>query len=169
VVTLVTGGHAGDTYRSVTLVGGQLLDNQNFAWYRFTGPTPTPTPTTVPDFLFTPTWNVYCHTGPDRAFDTLDVAMGGQGYPIDGRNLEGTWLRIMLTQARGCWVLAFTGKASIDIAAVRVLISPATPTPTPVVDCSSYKDEKSCEAQATCQWKLSTAPAAVVTYSCTEK
>jgi hypothetical protein len=172
--TVIPSGHEGNTYRAITLGAGQVLASQDFAWYQYSGPTAsptptlTPTPTTVPEFLFIPAMNVNCHTGPDLIFDTLDVAMKGKSYPIDGRNLDGTWLRIMLNSNNGCWVMTNTGTSSIDISAVRVLISPPTPTPTLVVDCASYTDEKSCEAQPVCQWKPSTL-GTVVTYSCTSK
>ena len=79
--------------------------------------------------------------------------MSGQAYLMDGRNLENTWFRIMLTASRGCWVEASTGSASGDTMKLRVLISPPTPTPTKVVACSNFTDQKTCEAQPICQWK----------------
>ena len=164
--TLVPSGHEGKTYRSVTLAAGQSLTGQDFGWYEFKGPTPTPTP--VPGFFFMPSINVNCHIGPGLFFDTLDVAMKGMSYPIDGRNAENTWFRIMLNPNKGCWVLESTGLASGDLSRLRVLLSPPTPTPTAVVDCRTYKDQKSCEAQPMCQWKQSTLVTAV-TYYCTTK
>ena len=180
--TLVPGGHEGNTYRSVMVTSGEVLSGQDFAWYNYSGPTPTPfggssptptpvssfTPTPVPGYFFMPSINVNCHIGPGLFFDTLDVAMKGMSYPIDGRNAENTWFRIMLNPNRGCWVLESTGLASGDLSRLRVLLSPPTPTPTAVVDCTTYKDQKSCEAQPMCQWKQSTLVTAV-TYYCTTK
>ena len=164
--TIIPSGHEGNTYRAITIAAGQVLTGQGFAWYQFTGAAPPPT--TVPGFDFVPSLNANCHTGPGLIFDTLDLALKGQSYPVDGRDLDGTWLRLMLTPTRGCWVRADTGTLTGDIAGVRVLISPPTPTPTAVVACASYKDEKSCEAQLVCQWKQSSLGAAV-TYYCTDK
>ncbi len=167
--TVIPSGHEGNTYRSIIVTAGQLLNGQDFAWYQFTGG-PTPTPTPAQGLSFTPDKNVNCRTGPDRVFGVLDVAMKGQPYPVDGRTLDGSWLRIMLTKTRGCWVLTDTGKASADLSGVRVLISPPTPTPTPVppVDCSTYKDQNSCLAQPACQWKKLPSTAASL-YQCTDK
>ncbi len=164
--TLVTGGHQGLTSRSIHLLEGQFLTGQDFAWYRFTGPTPTPT--SAPHFDFTPAMNLNCHTGPDLVFPALDVLLKGTPYPVDGRNLDGTWLRIMLDANKGCWVMTDAGTPSLDPLGARVLLSPPTPTPTPEIDCSDYKDEKSCEALPVCQWKASTL-GTVATFSCTAK
>ena len=177
--SLIPSGHEGNTYRAVMLAPGEMLSSQDFAWYQYSGPTPTPvasltpTPTEVVSstptpagFVFVPGINANCHSGPGTIFDVLAVAMKGTNYPLDGRNAENTWLRIMFNPNMGCWVLGTSGAASGDLSGLRVLISP--PTPTPVVDCSVYKDQKTCEAHPVCQWKKSlsiTAP----TYSCTSK
>ncbi|HTX89655.1 MAG TPA: SdrD B-like domain-containing protein [Anaerolineales bacterium] len=185
--TVIPSGHEGNTYRSVLLGAGEILNDQDFAWYRFTGgPTPTPTPTSagptftptavgptftptpVPGLIFIPGINLNCHLGPGLIYDTLDVALKGMSYPIDGRNAQGDWLRIMLSPNKGCWVLTRNGQPSGDVSGVRVLIAPPTPTPTMVVNCANYKDEKSCEAQPACQWKQSSLVTAV-TYYCTSK
>jgi hypothetical protein len=129
--------------------------------------TPTPAifipPTLVPTTTFTPTGlglffiphlNAYCRLGPDPIFDSIDVAMKGQSYPIDGRDTGNAWFRIMLGPNRYCWVLQSTGSASGDLSKLRVLFSPPTPTFTPVpVDCSQYKDPKSCIAVQACKWQ----------------
>ncbi|MGD0879081.1 MAG: hypothetical protein ABSA01_13175 [Anaerolineales bacterium] len=121
-------------------------------------PTLTNTPT-LGKLTFTPNLNANCHTGPALIFDVLDVAPKGQSYPIDGRNLAGDWVRIMLNQDRGCWVLASSGIASGDLSGVRVLISPPTPTPTftiiptTAIDCSTYTTKQSCGAVPVCKWQ----------------
>jgi hypothetical protein len=180
--TVIPSGHEGNTYRSVLLGAGETLTGQDFAWYQYAGgPTPTPvasftptpvvsfTPTPVAGFFFIPNINVNCHFGPGPIYDVLDVAMKGKSYPIDGRNAANTWFRIMLEPNKGCWVLENTGSATGDLSKLRVLIDPPTPTFTPVpVDCASYKNQKSCEAQAACKWVQSNSITAV-TYYCTNK
>ena len=122
---------------------------------------PTSTYTPTPGKLsFTPNLNANCHTGPDLIFDVLDVVPKGQSYPIDGRNLAGDWVRIMLNPNRGCWVMASSGIASGDLSGVRVLITPPTPTltftiaPTKSIDCSTYTTKQSCSAVPVCKWQL---------------
>jgi hypothetical protein len=179
--SLIPSGHEGNTYRSVTLGPGVVLSGQDFAWYDYSGSTPTPvaslsptptpvvSPTPTPSgFFFVPSFNANCHKGPGTIFDILGVAMKGTNYPIDGRNAENTWLRIMLNANMGCWVLGTSGTPTGDLSGLRVLISPPTPTPTAVVDCSAYKDQKTCETYPVCQWKKSTTTTAVI-YTCQSK
>jgi hypothetical protein len=114
-------------------------------------PTPTFTPTLVL-LSFTPNINTYCREGPDYSFIANEVAMKGQAYLMDGRNLDTTWYRIMLSQYKGCWVPSSTGTPSGDISALRVLLDVPTYTPTPIIDCTTYLDEVSCNAQPLCAW-----------------
>jgi len=120
---------------------------------------PTFTPTPVPA-VFYPSFNAYCRSGDDTSFPWFDIAMKGSAYPIDGRNFDNTWLRIMITNSRGCWVLASSGSASLDTAKLRVLADVPTLTPTPVPYCRSFTDQESCDSQASCRWikSLITAP-----------
>jgi CSLREA domain-containing protein len=122
--------------------------------------TPSITPTPAP-LTFTPNINAYCRFGPNRLFDYKYLAMKGQSYLMDGRNSDGTWYRIMLTPYEGCWVPFDVGTPSADISGLRELFDiptlVPTDTPTPVVNCSSYTDEKSCEAQPVCVWVFTTA------------
>ena len=121
--------------------------------------TGTFTPTPVPA-VFYPGFNAYCRSGDDTSFPWFDIAMKGSAYPIDGRNFDNTWLRIMITNSRGCWVLASSGSASLDTAKLRVLADVPTLTPTPVPYCRSFTDQESCNSQASCHWvaSLITAP-----------
>ena len=149
--------------RQIYLAAGQILTGQDFGRYQFIGSTPTPvgpsptpvlptfTPTHVP-LSFTPNINAYCRFGPDISFSSIDIAMTGQAYLMDGRNLEGTWYRIMISASAGCWVPAGTGMPSGDTSGLRVLLDVPTPTPTLVFSCASYGDEKSCELNPACQW-----------------
>jgi hypothetical protein len=140
------------------------------------GPNPiiilaTPTLTTTPTGTFTPTpsaiifipgFNANCRSGPNPIFTILDVALKGKSYALDGRNLDGSWYRIMLTPDQGCWVPSTAGTPSADPKGIRVLIEPATPTFTAVpptatatrLACASFKNEKSCQAQPGCGWSL---------------
>ncbi len=118
-------------------------------------PTPTPVPTSTPtpvSFVFTPNINAYCRPGPDPVFGYIEIAMAGQPYLMDGRNLDSSWFRIMISPSMGCWVRANAGTPSGDTSGLRVLADVPTPTPTPVPFCSNFTDEKSCNAQPACQW-----------------
>jgi hypothetical protein len=123
--------------------------------------TPTGTFTPTPSaFFFVPSFNANCRSGPNSIFTIFDVALKGKSYPLDGRNLDGSWYRIMLTADQGCWVPSTAGTTSGDPKGVRVLIEPPTPTLTAVpptatlVACSSFKDEKSCVANPRCGWSI---------------
>ncbi len=120
-------------------------------------PTPTPVPTSTPtpaSFVFTPNINAYCRFGPDPVFGYLEIAMAGQPYLMDGRNLDSSWYRIMISPSVGCWVRANSGTPSGDISGLRVLADVPTPTPTPVPFCSNYTDAVSCRLHSPpCEWK----------------
>ena len=119
------------------------------------GSTPTPT-----GFYFTPKVNANCRLGPDLIFGSTQVAMKGQAYLIDGRNLENTWLYIMLMPQVGCWVPLDVGTPSGDTSKVRVLFAVPTPTPTsPPPTCAMYKSSSTCLAHPECTWVNTTASA----------
>ena len=116
------------------------------------GPTWTPT---AASFTFTPDINAYCRFGPDPIFGWDDhLAMKGQAYPIDGRNFENTWLRLMLTPDFGCWVPRDVGTPSGDTSLVRVLAAIPTPTFTPApFNCEQITDPTTCRRyQSVCNW-----------------
>lgn len=153
--TLVPSGHEGNSYRLILIGAGEDLVAQDFAWY-LEEDVITPTPAA---FSFYPSLNAYCRSGPDPIFGSRGLAMRGQSYPVDGRNLMNTWLYILLTPQVGCWVPVEAGSASGDTSLVRVLNEIATPTFTPPpATCSQYPDEKSCEAHPECIWRGVTAP-----------
>jgi hypothetical protein len=163
--TLVPGGHEANSYRSILLAAGQNLTGQDFAWYTEGGPTPTPVPTDTPTAtptmvppagpFFIPDMNVNCHFGPGLNFATYDVAMKDIPYLLDGRNSSNDWFRIMFDSQHGCWVLKTSGHTSGDISHLRVLISPATPTPVPV-SCDRLLTKDSCTANPACTWVQAT-------------
>jgi hypothetical protein len=117
----------------------------------------TPTPSAI---FFVPGFNANCRSGPNPIFSIVDVALKGSSYSMDGRNLDGSWYRIMLNPNQGCWVPSTAGTPSVDPKGVRVLIEPPTPTFTAVpptatrLACASFKDEKSCQAQPGCGWGI---------------
>ncbi|MGD0752314.1 MAG: hypothetical protein ABSA23_13020 [Anaerolineales bacterium] len=126
-------------------------------------PTPTPTMTLSPTptqagFIFIPNLNANCRSGPNPVFSILDVALKGHSYLMDGRNLDGSWFRIMLTPNEGCWVPSTAGTPPADLTGLRVLIEPPTPTAVPptatLAACSRITNPKICSAQPNCQWKL---------------
>ncbi len=114
---------------------------------------PTDTPT---GFFFTPSMNAYCRFGPDPIFGWDELAMKGQAYLIDGRNLENTWLYIMLRPQMGCWVPLGAGTPSGDTLQVRVLA--AIPTPT-LFNCALFKDYSTCSQHTECKWNRTVTPA----------
>lgn len=118
--------------------------------------TPSITPTPAP-LTFTPSINAYCRYGPSGNFSSDEVAMKDQVYLMDGRNLDGSWYRIMITDIKGCWVPASAGMPSGDPSRLRVLAEVPTYTPTLIPACSDYKDATSCNADPTCAWAFTTA------------
>jgi hypothetical protein len=115
--------------------------------------TPIPSPTCGP-LTFTPNINAYCRQGPGEVFPALeDLAMKGQPYLMDGRNSEGSWYRIMLTPAEGCWVPVNSGTPSCDPGDLRVLLD----IPTPVNACALITDKTICNAQSICKWQFALA------------
>jgi hypothetical protein len=117
-------------------------------------PTLTLTPTCGP-LTFTTNINAYCRQGPGVVFPALEeLAMKGQPFLMDGRNSDGSWYRIMLTPAKGCWVPAGVGTPSCDPGNLRVLID----IPTPVISCSVFTDRATCESNdPLCKWNLALA------------
>jgi hypothetical protein len=104
----------------------------------------TATPTVV-GFYFTPNLNAFCRSGPDMSFGSMGHATKGQSYPIDGRNPDDTWLRIMLTPQVGCWIPLVDGSPSADTWSVRVLAAIPTPTFTLVpFNCGQF-DRSACD------------------------
>ena len=120
--------------------------------------TPTPvvsdTPTPAKSaFFFTPKFNAYCRSGPDPIFGSIFLAMAGVAYPIDGRNLDNTWLYIMVTPQIGCWVAIDSGTPSGDTLSVRVLNEIPTPTFTPIpFSCSNFTSPQTCAQYSICTW-----------------
>jgi len=150
--TVIPSGHEGMTFRPITLTANHTLPGQDFGWdFDNLPPASTPTPTPAP-LTFTPNINAYCRFGPDQSFPSIEIAMAGQAFLVDGRNLDSTWYRIMISASKGCWVPVNSGSPSGDPSGVRVLADVPTPTPTQLVNCSLFSDEKGCEVQPVCIW-----------------
>jgi hypothetical protein len=124
--------------------------------------TPTPVITDTPTpaaFYFIPKFNAYCRSDPNMGSHSISLAMRDQSYPIDGRNIENTWLYLMITPQVGCWVPLEDGTPSADTAPVRVLATIPTPTFTPVpFDCGQFKDPQSCSQHLECTWNRQVIP-----------
>ncbi len=149
--TLVPSGNEGKTYRAVHLNFGQVKAGQDFAWWNYPS-----------GMIFIPNVNAYCRLGPDPVFNSVTLAMKGQPYPIDGRNLENDWYFLRISDTVECWVPADTGTASGDTSGVRVMLTIPTPTFTlpPAVggSCSQYKNSRDCYNNG-CTWVPSTTTA----------
>ncbi len=120
--------------------------------------TPTPVGPVPPQsgIHFIPNINAYCRSGPNVIFGPTGLAMKDQTYPINGRNLDNTWLYILLSPQAGCWVPVNTGSASGDTGPVRVLADIPTPTFTPIppasIDCSVFNIDQCRLHIAECTW-----------------
>jgi CSLREA domain-containing protein len=92
-------------------------------------PTYTPTPTSAPP-MATFLTNANCRRDQGTVYDVVTSIRQGQTVPIDGRNAQGTWWRVLpdglLT---GCWVSASTVEVMGDMSAVPLIAAGPTPTP----------------------------------------
>jgi CSLREA domain-containing protein len=100
---------------------------------------PTPTATATPTSTSAPPTarlllNANCRRDQGTVYDVVTSILQGQTVPIDGRNAEGTWWRVLpeglLT---GCWVSGSTVEVMGDVSGVPLIA--AGPTPTPVQGC----------------------------------
>ena len=79
--------------------------------------------------------NTNCRIGPGTAYDSRDVIESGAQAPIDGKNAEGTWFRVLPQgSSRACWVSTASGSTQGDLAGVPVItVAPVVTTaPEPV-------------------------------------
>ena len=97
--------------------------------YQFLPAPEPPTPTSAPP-VATFLTNANCRRGPGTVYDVVTSLQQGQSVPIDGRNAEGTWWRVLpqglLT---GCWVSGSTVEVMGDVSAVPLIAAGPTPTP----------------------------------------
>lgn len=80
--------------------------------------------------------NANCRIGPGTAYDSQDVIESGAQAPIDGKNSESTWFRVLPPgSSRTCWVSTASGEVQGDLASVPVIavapIATTTATPAP--------------------------------------
>jgi len=79
--------------------------------------------------------NTNCRAGPGTSYDSLNVISSGAQAPIDGKNAEGTWFRVLPQgSSRACWVSTASGDTQGDLGSVPVItVAPVvTPAPEPV-------------------------------------
>lgn len=131
-------------------------------------PTAEPIPPTVKAIQ-----NLNCRRGPGPVYEIDDTLMKGESAPVEGRNEDSTWWHILIADHKKyCWVWEAKTEENGDFSKVPILEAPPTPEPTEEeapepepVDCSTFKDEKTCELHPTCRWitSLKIAP------QCTDK
>jgi hypothetical protein len=89
------------------------------------------------------------------------VATKGQAYRIEGRNPDGTWYLIRLSEKVTCWISASTGNPSGDTSGVRVI----KPVPTPIWTlslenaCGQFTTPQTCAQHPECRWNRLATPA----------
>ncbi len=114
---------------------------------------------TLVPVIYIPRTNLNCRTGPGTDWNTLSSVPAGTNLPVDGKNQDGTWVRVVLPDGTICWT--FVQDEITGIEGVPVLPDPEKPfrpTETSLApkNCSKYADEKSCES-ADCDWDDSAA------------
>jgi hypothetical protein len=73
--------------------------------------------------------NVLCRVGPGTVYDTLTSYNIGQLLTLEGRNLDASWLWVLMpTTQRHCWVSAALLSPPCEIEALPVIAAPPTPT-----------------------------------------
>jgi CSLREA domain-containing protein len=91
--------------------------------------TATPTPTSAPPMARLLT-NANCRRDQGTVYDVVTSILQGQTVPINARNAEGTWWRVLpqglLT---GCWVSGSTVEVMGDVTGVPLIAAGPTPTP----------------------------------------
>ncbi len=115
------------------------------------------TPLVPSGIFFTPNKNAYCRSGPDEIFNSISLAMNGQAYPVDGRNADGDWFLLLLTEDVECWVPKSAGELAGEASGLRVMLPIPTPTFTPPpsqpgVDCTLNTTRQACQAVPGCTW-----------------
>ena len=119
--------------------------------------TPTPvTPVPVGEKPWEVTANANCRVCPSGACNETGFAPKGYLAPIEGRNEDATWFRIKDPRGVSCWVWGGALKVPPDAGGLGLLSYPTPPPaeePAPAqVQCSSFKDIKTCIGNPACTW-----------------
>ncbi len=158
--TMVDGIPGGETYRTVSVPFGSAVSGQDFGWDYDNlpaSPTPTPVPVDISPEL-TLTTNANCRAGPDKRYAVVTSEVAGKVFPIVGKNDDGSWFFVQLTQSARCWFASNMGTARGDLAGLKIFYGPPLPedvTDTPVPVCATHKDRSSCAADSACKWVVS--------------
>jgi M6 family metalloprotease-like protein len=100
---------------------------------------------------FTLERNTNCRSGPDTAFNVLEVLLAGARLPIEGRNTYSSWFYVHTLEDVKCWVSGTSGYPEGELTGVPVLVSQPTPTPTPASPCPGYTTLETCNGHG-CIW-----------------
>jgi hypothetical protein len=117
----------------ISLGDDDIQRMNDFGWdYQFlpAPEAPTPTPTTSAPPIARLLQNANCRRGPGTVYDVVTSILLGQTVPIDGRNAQSTWWRVLPQGLlSGCWVAGSTLEVLGDVSGVPVIAAGPTPTP----------------------------------------
>ena len=99
------------------------------------------------------TTNATCRLGPGTAYGISSYVPAGESHPVEGRNADGTWLKL---QDLGCYIYRgllalevggtpFPGGADVSDL-MSVLPDPPLPTETPLPVCKSTMGQDECDS-----------------------
>jgi hypothetical protein len=99
---------------------------------------------------FTPAQLTNCRAGPGTEYDVVGHADAGIALPVEGRNVEDSWLYVRLLGGLACWVDRSMGSVQGDVDGVVIL--PAPPLPEEPFDCGQFVTLETCNAHSQCHW-----------------
>jgi hypothetical protein len=112
---------------------------------------PSPTVST-----FTPAQLTNCRAGPGTAYEVVAHADPGVALPVEGRNVENSWLYVHLPGGMRCWVDKSMGSVQGDVDGVVILPAPPLPETEPeLFNCGQYLTLETCNAHGQCSWDAS--------------
>lgn len=88
------------------------------------------TPSPQPPPMARPITDVVCRTGPSTLYPPYSYLTPDQSMPIDGRNAEVTWWRLVVADDTSCWVWAELLVIADNLDGVPQLQPPPLPTAT---------------------------------------
>ncbi len=147
--TTVFGLGSGLAERRTTMIANHTLPGQDFGWDYDNLPL-TVQLSQAP--VFTLQSNANCRKGPDKRYSVVTSVLAGQSFPIEGRNDDGSWFKVLFKQYVHCWLAATTGSANVLSDDIGVVAAPALATDTPQFNCADFKDRSSCSSHLACEW-----------------